>query len=208
MALSSLYGTFVGLFMLVTLITIGTTLVSASGIVAFSLYGAIIIILHLAHLLISIFKKESANLVISSFNKYFIFFLITFSYAPIYLLILPPSWGWSLLGASFALTIIGILFRISKKDSLHELSFYTLILLDWLVVLSFFPLHDQVPFSILQFLTLGSAFYTLAIQKSENILNSKNIFAPKYKIFSSPIFWLIAGHISHFAFLSSYIGAM
>lgn len=204
MALSSLYGTFVGLFILVTLITLSVALGSVAGIVSVIIFGAVIIILHLIHLFISVFKRESANYLISSFNKYFIFILITASYVPIYLLILPPSWGWSLLGSSLGLIVIGISLRKASNKNVQELAFYTLLLLDWLVILSFFPLHDIMPFSILQFLTLGSAFYTLAIQRSENILQNNDGADYKYKIFSSPIFWLIAGHISHFAFLSSY----
>ncbi|HEY4499794.1 MAG TPA: hemolysin III family protein [Candidatus Paceibacterota bacterium] len=174
----------------------------AGAIVSLSIYGSIVVLLHVIHLitLVRVRHIPFAPL-IQKFNSVFVFLLIAGSYTPIYLAILPTSWGVSLLSVTWAFAIIGIALKLSPQPLNQKLAALTFIIVDWSIVIAFVPLHRLLPPLGLRLLTLGSLLYAFSIILERRYVQ-ETITSLKANI---PQIFLILGNTSHFLLIYLYI---
>lgn len=147
---------------LIVLVSLGAVLATPLYVVSFVIFGSGLIVLYAFYTAFSILRgteKESGVRKLHNIGSYI---LISATYTPIYLAVFPSGWGWSMFGVSWALTLLGIFLYCFKNISqkVHTIIY---ILVDWIIVVAFYPLYSNLPFIAVKVLTLGSALYTMAV---------------------------------------------
>ena len=131
-------------------------------IVSFALFGSGLIILYAVFTALHILKGTKYEGIMRKIHNASSYILISATYTPIYLAVFPTGWGWGMFGVTWGLTLIGIfLYCFKNVPSLaHTIIF---ILIDWIIVVAFYPLYASLPFMAIKILTLGSALYTMSV---------------------------------------------
>ena len=102
----------VGLSLLVTLAAIKAT---AIYVVAFSIFGAGLILLYLASTIYHLIPHEHPRKnLFQILDRSMIYVLIAGTYTPVTLLVLPSAWGWSIFGVIWGLALVGICVKIFR----------------------------------------------------------------------------------------------
>jgi len=131
-------------------------------VISFALFGSALIILYALYIVYHLVRETKYENTIKKFHTMATYVLISATYTPIYLIAFPSGWGWAMFGATWAVTVFGIVLyffqHISSK--VHAMVY---IIIDWLIVISFFPLYESLPFFAIKVLTLGSALYTMSV---------------------------------------------
>lgn len=93
-----------------------------------------------------------------------IYFLIAATYTPMCLVVLRGGWGWSLFGINWALALVGIILKLTIRQSSNRtvvLLFALYLIMGWLVVIAWIPLSRALPHNGLILLVFGGIFYTI-----------------------------------------------
>lgn len=125
-----------------------------------------------------------------------IYLLIAATYTPICLVGLRDGWGWSLFGVSWGLALLGVLSKtIPALQPPHWLSTLHYLLMGWLVLLAWPVLLAQFSASMLFWLALGGACYTVGV-----IFYSLNrvIAIPAFGMHEIFHLFVLAGSFCHF----------
>lgn len=92
-----------------------------------------------------------------------IFLLIAGSYTPFTLGVLKGAWGWTLLGAVWALAVAGMVLKIAGGIRHPRLSTGLYLVMGWLVLAAAQPLWERMPLSALLWLAAGGLAYTAGV---------------------------------------------
>lgn len=153
----SLIGSVIGLVVLVSF----SASYGPAHVVSFSIFGSALIILYSVYVAYHLARDTQYESKVKRFHSAAMCVLISGTYTPLYLIAFPSGWGWSMFGVTWGLTLIALLLLFFKSAS-SELILSIFILVDWLIVVAFYPLYSSVPFIAIKLLALGSAFYTMA----------------------------------------------
>ena len=142
-------------------------LLAASGgkprhLIGFVIYGVSLIALYAASALYhSLRVGPRAIAWLQRLDHSAIFLLIAGSYTPFCLVTLHGVWGWSLLGAVYALATVGVALSVfgHKLPEWPRVTLY--LLMGWLSVLAFGPLRAHLPPAGLGWLMAGGVVYSL-----------------------------------------------
>lgn len=131
-------------------------------IVAFSIYGAILILLYLVSTIYHSTKGNVKNF-FRQMDYVSIYLMIAGSYTPFTLITLHGVWGWSIFGVIWGLALIGIIqeFLVGKKTRKYSLIIY--VLMGWLIVVAIKPLIEMLPRVGLWWMVAGGLAYTFGI---------------------------------------------
>jgi len=132
----------------------------AWAIVAYSIYGASLLILFLASTLYHAIVPEKAKQVFRVLDHGAIYILIAGTYTPFCLVHLRGSWGWTLFGIEWGLALLGIFFYATGNALLKKIEVAVYILMGWALVMGGKALVSAVPSRALFPLILGGVFYT------------------------------------------------
>ena len=131
-------------------------------IVAFSVFGASLILLYSASTIYHWLNiSEKVTKVLRRVDHMMIFVLIAGTYTPICLIPLRGPWGWSLFGCIWGLAVAGIILKMFCSNVPRWISTGIYILAGWLVVIAFVPMARNIPLSGLVWLTIGGVVYTV-----------------------------------------------
>lgn len=131
-------------------------------IISFSIYGAMLIFLYLASTLYHSLRGR-AKKIWCKFDHCAIYLLIAGSYTPFALVSLRGPWGWSLLGAVWALALFGIVQEIWFAKGHRILSLVIYVLMGWLAVVATVPLVQALSWDGFLWLAAGGLIYTIGI---------------------------------------------
>jgi hemolysin III len=92
-----------------------------------------------------------------------IYLLIAGTYTPFTLGVLRGPWGWALLGAVWAIAVIGVTLKAFNKASHPILSTSLYLLMGWLIVVAAEPLMAGLPTPTLLLLIAGGLSYTVGV---------------------------------------------
>lgn len=131
-------------------------------IVAFSIYGAILIGLYLVSTIYHSVQGRWKN-VFRQMDYLSIYVMIAGSYTPFTLITLRGVWGWSLFAVIWSLALIGIIQEIylGKKTRRYSLIIY--LLMGWLIVIAIKPLIGALDPAGLWWLVAGGLSYTIGV---------------------------------------------
>ena len=131
-------------------------------IVSFSIYGAMLVALYVASTLYHSVRGR-AKAVLQKFDHCTIYLLIAGSYTPFALVSLRATGGWTLLGAVWALALIGIVQEIWLAKGARVLSLAIYVVMGWLALLVVSPLLLALTPSGFAWLAAGGVLYSVGI---------------------------------------------
>lgn len=142
-SISHLVGVFLAVAGAAVLITHAALLGDAWRLVAFSVYGAMLIVLYGASTLYHALRGR-AKAVFQKLDHCSIYGLIAGSYTPFALVSLRGPWGWSLLGVVWGLALLGIVQELWLSHGARRLSLALYVLMGWLALAAVVPLWQAL----------------------------------------------------------------
>ena len=171
------------------LLLIRSASIGALAVVSCAIYGASLIILYTMSTLYHALAARTAKAVMRIFDHCTIFVLIAGTYTPFCLILLGGAWGWSIFGAIWGLTALGITLNAINLEKYKVFSMIAYIAMGWCVLLVAGKVIAALGFWGTTLLLSGGIAYTAGI----------GFFASKKKYFHSIWhFFVLAGSILHF----------
>ena len=144
------------------LLAIGIEKSDSTRIIAFSVYGAIQILLYSISTIYHSTKGEKKKF-FQLLDYLSIYLMIAGSYTPFTLLVLPGIWGWLLFGIVWALALVGIAQELLIGKKTRKFSIIIYLIMGWLVMVAIKPLINSLPFHGFLWIASGGLAYTLGV---------------------------------------------
>ncbi|HUN54922.1 MAG TPA: hemolysin III family protein [Smithella sp.] len=170
---------------------------SAIHIVSSIIFGVALILLYTASTLYHSFQKPRIKHTFKIMDHSCIYVLIAGTYTPFLLVTLRGILGWSMFGLIWALTAIGVLFKIFFVHRFAIFSTIAYIVMGWLIIFAIKPLMHALPGGGLTLLVCGGLAYTLG-----------TIFYAWEKLPFNHAIWhsfVLAGSACHFFAIMFYV---
>jgi len=180
------------------LITMAALKEDAHRIVAFSVYGGMMILLYSMSTLYHSFKDDKIKNVFQQFDHMSIYLMIAGTYTPFTLIALKGALGWTILAVIWSLAVIGIVQEFFLAHRTRKLSFTLYLGMGWLVLVTMKPLAQALPWMALFWVVLGGLLYTVGFVfylLDDKIKHGHGIWH----------LFVLGGTISHFACLVGYL---
>lgn len=135
---------------------------SISHMVAFSIFGASMVLLYTASSLYhSLHVKERTLILFQKLDHSMIYVLIAGSYTPVCLIVLEGPWKWGLFITVWALAILGIIKKFMSMNSPRWISTLLYLGMGWMGIIIFPTLYEKLPLAFLGWIILGGIAYTV-----------------------------------------------
>ena len=131
-------------------------------VVSVSIYGTTLVLLYSFSTLYHSLRGRAKS-ILRKLDHHSIYLLIAGSYTPFALVSLRGPWGWSLLGAVWALALLGIAQEIWLARGARVLSVVIYLLMGWLALVAVAPLWEALTPAGFAWLAAGGALYTAGI---------------------------------------------
>ena len=167
-------------------------------IVSFAIFGTSMVLLYTASTLYHALIPPRARHIFKILDHAMIYVLIAGSYTPFLLISLRGSWGWSLFGVVWGLTLIGIAFKIFFAGRFRLVSTLLYLAMGWMCAIAIKPMIANVPHDGLMWLLAGGLAYSLG-----------TIFYMWKKMTYHHAVWhvfVLAGTGCHFVAIYNYLG--
>lgn len=132
-------------------------------IVSVSIYGGSLIVLYSMSTLYHSFTNNTVKKVFQVFDHSSIFLLIIGSYAPICLVSLRDTVGWTVFGFNAVIALVGIVFTAISVEKSHKAALVCYLLMGWSIVFVVKPLLAAIPMQGLLLFLIGGIFYTAGV---------------------------------------------
>jgi hemolysin III len=179
----------------------------ASGpaqLVAFSIYGASLILLYGASTLYHVLSLSERPLrALRMLDHIAIYFLIAGTYTPVALLTLDSRLGWALLAIVWLIAAAGVPFKLWYLDAPVWLSTGTYLAMGYLALVAIFPLARAVSVGGLMWLAAGGIAYTVGA-----VIYARQRPDPFPGWFGHHEIWhvlVLVGSACHFAFMVYHV---
>ena len=160
--LTHLFGALLSIIALCILVKNSVFSNNLLGIVAFSIFGASLILLYSASSIYHLsWVSQKAIKVLRRIDHSMIYVLIAGSYTPVCLMALRGAWGWSIFGTIWGFAFLGILVKNFWFNAPRWLSTLFYILMGWLLIIAIFPLSKVLPSGGMFWLFAGGIAYTV-----------------------------------------------
>jgi hemolysin III len=144
------------------LVVMGALKADPWRIVSFSVYGATLVLLFLASTLYHGVRGR-AKAVLRKLDHCSIYLLIAGTYTPFALVTLGGAWGWTLLGAVWALAVVGIVQECCLARGARVTSLVIYLLMGWLALVAIVPLLRALDMHGMAWVVGGGVLYTVGI---------------------------------------------
>ena len=202
--LTHLLGAILSIVALILLVYYSVKHATVWHIVAFSIFGASLILLYTASSLYHLLPlSEKGVAILRKIDHMMIFVLIAGTYTPICLVALRGPWGWSLLSIIWLIAIAGIILKGFWFNIPRWLSTLIYALMGWLAVTVLYPLIKTIPLGGFIWLIVGGLLYTIgAVIYGLKWPNITSKFLGFHEIFH---IFVMMGSFSHFMLMFRYI---
>jgi hemolysin III len=157
----------IGAALSIAALVVAVVLASFKGdpwlITAVSLYGASLILLHLASTLYHSMRNLKWKKAFLALDHSSIYILIAGTYTPFCLGPMRGAVGWTLFGIIWGLAIIGVFREWFKPQRGTLFSTLLYLAMGWLVLIFLYPLAKAISLSTLILLLVGGAAYSLGV---------------------------------------------
>jgi hemolysin III len=174
------------------------------ALLAFSIYGATLILLYGASTLYHLLPLSERPLrVLRTLDHIAIYFLIAGTYTPVALITLHNRLGWTLLAAVWLIALAGIPFKLFFLDAPVWLSTGTYLAMGYLALVALVPLAKAVSLSGLLWLVAGGIAYTIGA-----VIYARQRPDPFPGRFGHHEIWhllVLTGSACHFAFMIYHV---
>jgi len=131
------------------------------GVVACSIYGAMLILLYTMSTLYHSLKVNNAKRVFRIIDHCSIYLLIAGSYTPFALITLKGPIGWTIFGVVWGAAILGIVFNAVDINKYKKMSMISYIAMGWVIIFAFKPLCEKLDRNGIILLLSGGIAYTI-----------------------------------------------
>ncbi len=177
---------------------------SLSHIVAFSIFGASMVLLYTSSSLYhSLPVKEKTLLWLQKLDHSMIYVLIAGSYTPVCLIALEGSWKWIILITVWSLALLGIIKKMVYMKTPSWTSTLLYLGMSWMAVIMFPTLAEKLPMAFLGWIIAGGLAYSFGA-----IIYGMEKPNPIPEWFGHHEIWhlfVLAGTFSHFWAFYSYL---
>lgn len=163
-ALTHLIGAVLSIVGLVLLIVSAAQVGTALHIVTFTIFGVTMFLLYLMSALYHSVCRDrfpKARRALQVLDHTAVYMLIAGTYTPVTLIVLPPGWGWSLFGLTWAIALLGAVIKIGQIQIPTWGSVALYLAMGWLVVIAGVPLVSALPSGGFFWLVVGGLCYTV-----------------------------------------------
>ena len=170
---------------------------STVHVVSASIYGSTLIFMFLASTLYHAVQQDGVRKILRQVDHLAILYLIAGSYTPFTLVTLNGSWGWSIFGVVWGLTLIGTVLQLSPARHIKALMVTLYLLMGWVLVVAIKPLIANLDAHGLGLLVAGGLAYTGGV-----------VFYVNKRIPFNHAIWhlfVLAGAILHFFAILFYV---
>ena len=157
-------GILFGIAALIVLLVFSINKKNTISIVAFSIYGACLILMYLSSTLYHSIKNERAKRVLRVFDHSSIYLFIAGTYTPIALLTLDGKLRLGAMIGIWSIAIFGVIFKIStigKFDRYKAISLSIYIGMGWLSIFTIRPIIKMTSFNFFLWILGGGLVYTI-----------------------------------------------
>lgn len=158
-----LIGTLLALAGSAMLIVLAALAGDAWKIVAFSIYGASLVLLYSSSTLYHNASKGRLKHFLRTLDHNSIYLLIAGTYTPFVLVSLRGPWGWSLFGVVWGLALLGVLQELWLPKKTRIVSMVIYVLMGWIAVVAIEPLVAALSWPGFAWLAGGGLAYTIGI---------------------------------------------
>lgn len=186
-------GVLFGIASLIVLLVLSIRKGSTISIVAFSIYGACLILMYLSSTLYHSITNEKAKQILRVFDHSSIFLFIAGTYTPIALLTMTGYLRIGILVAMWLIAVSGVAFKIltfNKFDKYKVLSLAIYIGMGWLTVFTIKPIIQMTSIGFFMWVLAGGLLYSFG-----------TIFYANKKIPYNHAIWhlfVLAASVAHF----------
>ena len=131
-------------------------------IVAFSVYGASLLLLYVVSTLYHGLRGRAKD-VFRKLDHCAIYVLIAGTYTPFTLVTLNGPWGWSLFGVVWGLALLGIVQEVTLARGARTSSLVIYLLMGWIALVAAVPLVEALTWTGMLWVAAGGAVYTAGI---------------------------------------------
>lgn len=133
-------------------------------VVSCAVYGASLVIAYTAFTLYHVYKFHVRwGTLFKILDHATIYLLIAGTYTPFTLVHLRGHWGWTLFGAVWGLTLLGVVFKVFFVHRFKILAPLIYLAMGWLIVLAIKPAIRWIPADGLAWLFAGGLFYSVGL---------------------------------------------
>ena len=123
-------------------------------------YGSTLVLLYAASTIYHALPISTGKQFFRVIDHSAIYLLIAGTYTPFALGPLRGPWGWSLLGVSWGLAVIGIVSRLMSGFRLRHASTVLYLVMGWMIVVAVKPMVQNIPTKGLLWIAAGGIAYT------------------------------------------------
>jgi hemolysin III len=163
-----------------------------------AVYGSSLVTSYAVFTLYHIFKfHERWGKIFKILDHATIYLLIAGTYTPFVLVPLRGTWGWTLFGVVWGMTVVGICFKIFYVYRFKTVATMIYLFMGWLVIVAIKPAIEVIPRPGLMLLLAGGLFYSLGLV----------FYAWKRLLFHHAIWHLfvLAGSTCHYFAVYGYV---
>jgi len=153
-------GTVLAIIGLVVLLVVTIPTADPWQVVSASIYGTTLVFMFLASTLYHSIQPAAVRRVLRQVDHLAILYLIAGSYTPFTLINLRGTWGWSLFGVVWGLTLIGTVLQLSPARKIKALMVTLYLLMGWAVLFAIKPLIANMAPGGLTLLVAGGLAYS------------------------------------------------
>jgi hemolysin III len=146
---------------LVVLVVAAATRGTVWHVVAYTIFGASMVLLYMSSTLYHAFQKPKVKKIFEKFDHAAIFVLIAGTYTAFALTLLRSSVGWWLFGAVWAIAVFGIIMETVYINRWPWLTLGIYLAMGWLIVLVWGPFMTYAPPLVQTLIIAGGASYTV-----------------------------------------------
>ena len=193
-------GVLFGIVSLIVLLVLSIRKESTLSIVAFSIYGACLILMYLSSTLYHSITNEKAKQILRVFDHSSIFLFIAGTYTPIVLLTMTGNLRVGILSAIWIIAVSGVVFKIvtfNKFDKYKAISLAIYIGMGWIAVFTIKPIIQMTSVGFFLWVLGGGLLYSFG-----------TIFYANKKIPYNHAIWhlfVLAASVAHFVGILIYL---
>ena len=162
-AVSHGVGALLGVLGTVILIIRGIQINSTAAVLLGIFYGGSLTVLYGVSCLYHSLKRNRAKRVFRILDHCSIFLLISGTYAPISVLLIGGTIGWTLITVNTLCAVIGIVLNAVNMKKWEKTSLILYVIMGWMCLFTVRPLITNTPDGVLWLLISGGVAYTLGI---------------------------------------------
>lgn len=193
-------GVLFGIAVLIVLLIFSISKKDVLSIVAFSIYGACLILMYLSSTIYHSVRNERIKNILRVFDHSSIYLFIAGTYTPIVLLTMDGGLRVGIMVAVWLIAIFGVGFKIAtagKFDKYKVLSLITYIAMGWIAVFTLKPIVQMTSINFLLWILGGGIVYSLG-----TIFYSKKTIPYNHAIWH---IFVLGGTVLHFVGILIYL---